>query len=258
MCLLRRSLALTLLWLAWATQSAQAWAFGPYNDDWKAELQQQQHHAAPPAQPLVYRVVRPRNGTAPTFGGNGTYTTGRTNATGAAPLSTSTSTPTPVANSSTGIDTSCGTTSPLYTLQVVPAADGSPFDNWWLALSGNSVLFTPRRDKATAFGVNAGTGHLCVPRDGHLPLVAIVETRLDTSPLYFLDSNFSTNYQPEYQPVVCKSLGGGGSLACALEDLTSWSGCGLQLGLGSGQDNAGGFGSLNCSSITLGASKSSA
>lgn len=247
---LSRSLAITLLWLAWATQHAQAWAWGPYNDKWKAELQ---NHRAPSSQPLMYRVVLPRNGTAPTFSGNGTYT--RANATGTMPLTTST--PTPIANSSK-IDTSCGATSPLYTLQV-SGADGNLFNDWWLKLSGDSVLFTSQKEKATSFGVNSGTKHLCIPRARRLPLIAIVETRLDTSPLYFLDSNFSTGYQPDYQPIVCNSLAGGSSLACTQEDMTSWSGCGMQLGLGSDpntENSTGGIGTLNCSSIALNAFES--
>lgn len=228
-----------LLFLTWATHSVDAWVWGPYNDEWKS-------HREAAAQPLMYRIVLPRNGTAPTFSGNGTYSS-KPNATGAVPLSTST--PRPLANSS-AVDTSCGVTSPLFALQVY-GADGTIFDNWWLKLSGNSILFTSQKEKATGFGVNSATQHLCIPRTGRLPLIAIVEARLDTGPLYFLDANFSKGYQPEYEPITCSSISGGGSqLSCSRGNEKTWSGCGLQLELGSGQTTDG---VLNCSSIALNA-----
>lgn len=229
-----------LLFLTWATQSVEAWVWGPYNAEWK-------DHREAASQPLMYRIVLPRNGTAPSFSGNGTYTT--PNATGSGvPLSTST--PKPLTNSS-ALDTSCGVTSPLFPLQV-SGADGAAFNNWWLKLSGNSILFTPQKEKATGFGVNSATQHLCVPqKTGRLPLIAIVETRLDTAPLYFLDANFSKNYEPEYEPISCHTITGNGSqLTCSSGSGSVWSGCGLQLELGSGQSTNG---VLNCSSISLNA-----
>lgn len=229
-----------LLFLTWATQSVEAWVWGPYSAEWK-------DHREAASQPLMYRIVLPRNGTAPSFSGNGTYTTA--NATGSGvPLSTST--PKPLTNSS-ALDTSCGVTSPLFSLQV-SGTDGAAFDKWWLKLSGNSILFTPQKEKATGFGVNSATQHLCVPRQtGRLPLIAIVETRLDTGPLYFLDANFSRNYEPEYEPISCNTITGNESqLACSSRSGNVWSGCGLQLELGSGQSTNG---VLNCSSISLNA-----
>ncbi|KAJ4422621.1 hypothetical protein N0V82_002740 [Gnomoniopsis sp. IMI 355080] len=194
----------------------------------------------------MYRIVLPRNGTAPTFSGNGTYS--KPNATGGVPLSTST--PKPLTNSTSALDTSCGVTSPLFPLQVA-GADGSSFNKWWLKLSGNSILFTPQKEKATGFGVNAATQHLCVPQTGRLPLIAIVEARLDSSPLYFLDANFTKGYEPEYEPISCNDLTGAGSqLTCSNGNGKIWSGCGLQLELGSGQSTNG---VLNCSSISLSA-----
>ncbi|KAG6358317.1 hypothetical protein INS49_014201 [Diaporthe citri] len=148
---------LSLLWLALLVHLAQSWGWGPYDSEWRKHVQPVHHPE------LVYRVVVPRNGSTPTFSGNGTYT--RTNATGAIPLSTAR--PTPVANSS--LDTSCGEDSPLYNLQ---------------------ALFTSQKEKATGFGVNRGTKHLCIPKTTNFPLIAIVETRLDIGPLYFLDANF--------------------------------------------------------------------
>lgn len=238
--------AICYLWLSWLTRRAHAWAWGPYHNDWK------QHYDIDVAsQPLVYRAVLPRNGTTPTFSGNGTYS--RPNATGSVPLSTSTPT---AANSSTNatVDTSCGVTSPLFALQI-SGAEGSFFKNWWLKLSGDMVLFTKQKEKATGFGVNAGTGHLCIPRAGNLPLIAFVETRPDSSPLYFVSSNYSGGYQKEYQPITCGSMSGGDSqLACSQKDHAVWSGCGLQLELASGQ--LASDGTLNCSSIALSASPS--
>lgn len=239
---------ISLLWLALAVHLAQSWGWGPYDKEWRKHVRPVHHPE------LVYRVVVPRNGSTPTFSGNGT-TFARANATGAVvPLTTSR--PTPVANSS--VDTSCGEDSPLYNLQV-SRADGSIFDGWWLKLSGNQALFTSQKDKATGFGVNRGTKHLCIPKAANFPLIAIVETRLDIGPLYFLDANFSTSYRPEYEPVVCDSLGDGSQLSCSQGKSTAWSGCGLQLELGTGSisNGTGGAGGQNCSSIALNAFQAS-
>lgn len=242
---------ISLLWLALAVHLAQSWGWGPYDSEWRKHIQPPvEHHPQ-----LVYRVVVPRNGSTPTFSGNGT-TFSRANATGSVPLSTARPTA-PVANSS--IDTSCGEDSPLYNLQV-SRADGSIFNGWWLKLSGNQALFTSQKEKATGFGVNRGTKHLCIPKGGNFPLIAIVETRLDVGPLYFLDANFSMGYRPEYQPVMCDSLGSGGSqLSCTQGRRTAWSGCGMQLELGTGSvsNGTGGAGSQNCSSIALNAFQAS-
>ncbi|POS75620.1 hypothetical protein DHEL01_v205979 [Diaporthe helianthi] len=234
---------LSLLWLALAVHLAQSWGWGPYDSEWRKHIEPAAAHHAE----LVYRVVVPRNGSTPALSG-----------TGSVPLSTAR--PIPVTNSS--VDTSCGEDSPLYNLQV-SRADGSIFDGWWLKLSGNQALFTLQKDKATGFGVNQGTKHLCIPKAGRdFPLIAIVETRLGLGPLYFLDANFSTGYRPEYEPVVCDSLSGHGSqLLCAQGTSTRWSGCGLQLELGTGtgtDSNDTGSGSgQNCSSIALNAFQAS-
>lgn len=248
-----------LLWLSWASQLVRSWAWGPYNDDWK-------RHIAPQNAANMYRVVLPRsNSTASTFfstgnstkiGSNGTATgTG----TGTVPLSTwtpPTYTNTTNTSSTTKVDTTCGVSSPLYTLQI-SGADGYTFNEWWLKLSGNSVLFTSHKEKATSFGVNSDTKHLCIPRSsatqsraGQLPLIAIVETRLDQGPLYFLDANRTANHKPDYEPIECDSLQDGGVLSCSWDGASIWSGCGLQLELGAGD---GTDGTLNCSSIILNA-----
>lgn len=187
---------LCLVLLSYAPHGAEAWLWAPYSDRW-------QSHREAAAQPLMYqhRIVLPRNGTSPTFSGNG--------------------------------------------------ADGAAFDNWWLKLSGDRVLFTSQKEKASEFGVNTGTQHLCIPQAGRLPRIAIVETRLDVSPLYLLDANFSRGYAPEYEPVTSHSVDSDGAqLACSYGSTTIWSGCGLQLQLGSGQ---GTDGTLNWSSVTLNA-----
>lgn len=226
--------------LSYAPHDTHAWVWGPYSDEW-------QSHREAASQPLMYRIVLPRNGSSPTFTGNGTAA--MPSGTGTVPLSTAA--PTPVTNSSGVLDTSCGVTSPLFTLQV-SGADSAIFNNWWLRLSGSVILFTSQKDKATGFGVNAATKHLCVPQTGRLPRIAILETRLDTGPLYFLDANFSRGYEPEYEPVTCNSVNGGNGsqLACSYGSTNIWSGCGLQLQLGSGQETDG---TLNCSSIALNA-----
>lgn len=230
-----------LLFLSWATQSVEAWVWGPYSDQWR-----DQREAA--SQPLMYRIVLPRNGTAPTYSGNATDS--RPHATGSVPLSTSR--PTPLTNSSV-LDATCGTTSPLFPLQV-SGAEGTMFNNWWLKMSGNSVLFTSQKEQATAFGVNSATQHLCLPQTGRLPLIAIVEARLDTGPLYFLNANFSKTYEPDYEPITCNDITGNGSqLTCSGGNGTAWSGCGMQLELGTGQ---GTNGVLNCSRISLNAMSS--
>lgn len=233
-----------LLWLGFASYLAQAWAWGPYNNEWK-------NHRDLTSAELVHRAaLHPRSGTAqPSFSGNGTYATGA-NATGTMPLSTSR--PSPVANSS--LDTSCGESAPLFNIQVSQEADGSAvsFGGWWLKLSGDMVLFTSQREKSTGFGVNQGTRHLCVPQAGRLPRIAIVETGLDTSPLYLLDANFSKGYQPEYEPLVCGGLVGNGSqLTCGQGSRTDWFGCGLQLEIGADLGSNGTEAGLACSGVAL-------
>lgn len=295
-------LSLLLCCCSWAAPSAQ-YAWGPYNDDWKNYIVKP---AAPPtttttptpteSRPrLMYRAGggSGNNGTTPSFGGNGTYYGyGGANATGtgsgffslspalstSAPTAanlTGSSNATTISSNSSTIDTTCGITSPLYTLQVTStssgsgsakndsgAASSSSFDGWWVRLSGNSVLFTSQEAKATGFGVNAGTGHLCVPRrtgtgagaKQRPPLIAIVETRLGTGPVWFLGADRLDGYEPEYEPVVCKGVGGGSKLTCSWGDMNGWSGCGLQLALGDGEGRTDG--SLNCSSISVSASRS--
>lgn len=260
----------SLLWLAWTAHQVRAWAWGPYNDDWRK-------HVAPRAEPAgqMYRVVLPRAGDGTTTGAAMFYDTGnsssstngtiRSTATGTGTIPLSTWSPPKYTNSTlnttntttTKIDTSCGVSSPLYALQIT-GADGFTFNEWWLKLSGNMVLFTSQKTKATRFGVNSDTKYLCIPRSAatsstQLPLVAIVETRLDQGPVYFLDANRTANYEPDYEPIVCGGLDEGGSLSCAWDNRANvWSGCGLQLELGSpGVGNSTQDGNLNCSSISL-------
>ncbi|CAN8104840.1 unnamed protein product [Discula destructiva] len=230
---------LCLFLLSCGPQGSQAWVWGPYNDEW-------QSHREAFSQPLMYRIVLPRNGTCPTVAGNGTQA--KPNGTiGIIPLSTSS--PTPVTNSSGGLDTSCGISSPLFTLQV-SGVEGTMFNNWWLKLSGDQVLLTAQKEKATGFGVNSGTRHLCIPQAERVTRIAIVETRLDAGPLYFLDAKFSKGDEPDYEPITCASVNSGGSrLSCSYGSANVWSACGLQLQLGSGPSTNG---TLNrCSSIAL-------
>lgn len=253
-----------LVWLSWAAQQARSWAWGPYNDDWKKHIQSRDAAVAAG----MYRVVLPRNDTAPAFYATGNSSSSSTNGTlraattGTATVPLSTWTPPKYTNTTTNssttthVDTDCGVSSPLYTLQI-SGADGFTFNEWWLKLSGNSVLFTSQKEKASSFGVNSDTQHLCLPRSsatqnraGKSPLIAIVETRLDQGPLYFVDANRTLAYEDEYEPIVCNGLVDGGQLSCAWDTARTWSGCGLQLELGSGQDNDG---TLNCSSISLNA-----
>ncbi|KUI56337.1 hypothetical protein VP1G_03690 [Cytospora mali] len=242
---------ISLIWLGFAAYLAQAWAWGPSysNNKWES------HHGPKHAE-LMYRAVHPRNNTGPNFisSGNSTYTR-TSNTTRTVPLSTSR--PMQMNTTNSSLDTSCGTTSPLFNIQV--SQDNGTnnsngiFNGWWLKLSGDMILFTSQKAKATGFGVNQGTRHLCIPRTGGaLPLIAIVETRLETSPLYFLDANFSRSYQPEYEPVLCDSVGGNGSqLYCAQETMTTWSGCGLQLEIGGDSGSNGTEGGSGCSSVAL-------
>lgn len=242
-----------LLWLSWAAHQVRSWAWGPYNDDWRK-------HVAPQDASHMYRVVLPRgNGTtaAAMFYGTGNSSSSTLGVNGSS-TATNTTTTTTTTNSTTKIDTSCGVSSPLYTLQL-SGADGFTFDEWWLKLSGNMLLFTSQKEKATQFGVNSDTKHLCIPRSSSTTaqsrtLIAIVETRLDQGPLYFLEATRSPNYQPEYEPIVCDSLEEGGLLSCSGESDQSanlWSGCGLQLELGSSELGATQDGNLNCSRISL-------
>lgn len=271
--------AISLLWLSWATLSAQ-WAWGPYNDDWKQHIR-----SPPPAldqdEPpprLMYRVALPRNGTSPTLASNGTTYYGLANATGVRlPPGLSTSTPsfansssiantTSTNSSTTAIDSTCGVTSPLFALRAnylsntttTTNSSSNPTEGWWLRLSGSMILLTSKRERATGFGVNSRTGHLCVPRTDPsgmqrslAPLIAVVETRRASSPLYFLEGDFAERFEPEYEPVTCGALRGGSRLGCARGDLTRWSGCGLQVEIGSGGGVSSG--GLDCEGVSLSA-----
>lgn len=235
-----------LLWLGFACYLAQAWAWGPYNSNSNSNNNEWKSYGGLDTPALMHRAALP----APSYSvnSNSTHTTGA-NATGAVPLSTAR----PSAATNSSLDTCGGETFNVQVSQEAADDEGSGmFNGWWLKLSGDMVLFTSQRARATGFGVDRGTRHLCVPRAGQLPRIAVVETGLDTSPLYLLDANFSKGYQPEYEPLVCSSLAGNASqLTCGQGSRTDWSGCGLQLEIGAGSYSNATEGGLSCSGVAL-------
>ncbi|TLS26466.1 hypothetical protein PpBr36_04190 [Pyricularia pennisetigena] len=148
------------------------------------------------------------------------------------------------------IDKTCGETSTPFAIKV--AQDGGTINDWFLRLSGNSILFTSQSSRSSRFAVG-GSGRLCaVGAKGPLDnaIVAVVEnkTGMATSPLWFVDGGLVANLTARgYAELNCTS--GGGTLACAYNDMRNWLGCGLQLGLSSSE--GGDFEGIKCQGVSL-------
>lgn len=148
------------------------------------------------------------------------------------------------------IDKTCGETSTPFAIKV--AQDGGTINDWFLRLSGNSVLFTSQSSRSSRFAVG-GSGRLCaVGAKGPLDnaVVAVVENKTDmaTSPLWFVDGGLVANLTARgYAELNCTS--GEGTLSCAYNDMSNWLGCGLQLGLSTG--DGGDFEGIKCQGVSL-------
>jgi len=190
----------------------------------------------------VPKLVYPRNTSAPTFLSNGTSTRANTTATGTAP-----STP----SATDAIDTSCGQSGTPFTLKI--GQPGGFFDGWWLAVSGNGLLFSSEPSRAARFSVEA-TGHLCPvgfqSRDGY-PVISTVENRtgITGSDVWLLGSKeLHDRGHPQYAAVACAV--GTGQLVCVEGEMTRWVACGIQLGLAE-KGAIVAVNGLNCTDVVL-------
>lgn len=78
----------------------------------------------------------------------------------------------------------------------------------------------------------------------------MVENKTDmaTSPLWFVDGGLVANLTARgYAELNCTS--GEGTLSCAYNDMSNWLGCGLQLGLSTG--DGGDFEGIKCQGVSL-------
>lgn len=150
-----------------------------------------------------------------------------------------TSTPAATATATPTLDRTCGETAAPFLLRVQQQQAPGLFDEWFLRISGNAILFAASAEDSSQFSVEA-SGHLCaVGRVGESgsPVVAIAETKdgLTGSGVYFVDG----------QRLGPDQLGGQGygALGCALsgdalgclagEGLGHWVACGLGLDIAS-------------------------
>ncbi|KAK0622324.1 hypothetical protein B0T14DRAFT_147250 [Immersiella caudata] len=144
--------------------------------------------------------------------------------------STPTTTPTPLP-----YPTTCGKDSPPFHLQL--SFPGSPFNDWFVSLIGNNLLFTRNLTSSSNFSVGK-SGHLCVvgynDTDG-IPAVGSVERRVGVGVVYLLRKRTVEGLEGDYGILSCHREGEG--VECEVKagegaGGRSWVGCGIQLGLG--------------------------
>lgn len=198
-----------------------------------------------------------------------TFLNGTASATRASNSSMASSLPTTVANA-TNTTVSCAAIGAPFLLQVsapntTSSANSSTnstvseslFNNWFVQVSGNGLLFTVKQSSASAFAVDTATGNLCavgLVGDKGNPVAAVVETQaVNGTGVWLLDTTIAEALEPDYEAVTCASGAGtaGQSLACGWEDIQYWFGCGLQLDMSSAAGGSVTVGGLNCQSIQL-------
>ncbi|KAK4443776.1 hypothetical protein QBC34DRAFT_443124 [Podospora aff. communis PSN243] len=144
--------------------------------------------------------------------------------------STPTTTPTPLP-----YPTTCGEDTPPFHLQL--SFPDSPFNDWFVSLVGNNLLFTRNLTASSTFSVEP-SGHLCVvgyvDSDG-IPAVGSVERRVGVGVVYLLRKRTVEGLEGDYGVLSCAREGGG--VECEVRSGEgaggrSWVGCGIQLGLG--------------------------
>ncbi|KAK3369659.1 hypothetical protein B0T24DRAFT_681657 [Lasiosphaeria ovina] len=164
-------------------------------------------------------------------------------------LNTSTPTSTPTATT----DSSCGETASPFALQV--AQPGGVFDGWFVALSGDGLLFT--RGGGSAFSVEA-SGHLCavglLDGDGRPAVAAVGKRERDpSSAVWLLQQGMLAALGDSYSAVRCVAAG---ELVCAAANVTGtparhWLGCGIQLDLSTDEGAVVPARGLNCTALAL-------
>ncbi|KAH8898215.1 hypothetical protein GQ53DRAFT_636888, partial [Thozetella sp. PMI_491] len=158
--------------------------------------------------------------------------------------SSATATPTP----STTVDLTCGETTAPFALQA--SQPGSVFDNWYVHVVGDGLLFTSLASSASAFSVEH-TGHLCAV--GHLaadgkPYLASVGSLDNSSAVWMLDQNVLEHMSEDYGALNCTA---GSTLSCAANATSHWISCGLQVDLSSDGGANVPYEGFNCTSLDL-------
>ncbi|KAK0639664.1 hypothetical protein B0T16DRAFT_247024 [Cercophora newfieldiana] len=161
-----------------------------------------------------------------------------------------TSTPTPT-STPVPYPTTCGEENPPFHIQI--ASTDSPFNNWYISLVGNSLLFVSNLTTAGNFSVEP-SGRLCAV--GHLdsdgiPAVAAVERRVGVGPVWLLRKRTVEGLEGDYGVLSCQRDGEG--LGCEVQagegaGVRSWVGCGIQLGA-KREDGEGDGGGPSCEDV---------
>ncbi|KAK0717506.1 hypothetical protein B0T26DRAFT_802622 [Lasiosphaeria miniovina] len=168
-------------------------------------------------------------------------------------LNTSTPASTPTSTPTATTDSSCGETASPFELQV--AQPGGVFDGWFVALSGDGLLFT--RGGGSAFSVEA-SGHLCavglLDGDGRPAVAAVGKRERDaSSAVWLLQQGMLAALGDSYSAVRCVAAG---ELVCAAANVTGtparhWLGCGIQLDLSTDEGAVVPARGLNCTALAL-------
>ncbi|KAK0667895.1 hypothetical protein QBC41DRAFT_365844 [Cercophora samala] len=173
------------------------------------------------------------------FTANTTFTFANTTVRWANTTTTSSSIPTPTP----AFPTSCGESSAPFSLQI--SYPSTPFDNWFVHLSARALLFSSRAFQATNFSVEAG-GYLCVvglvdETEEQKPYVAAIGVKGGQGgEIWMVSKEMLDVWGDDYVPLGCTQDGG---LSCGgmrngtdVGDVREWVGCGMQLGLGGGNE----------------------
>lgn len=128
------------------------------------------------------------------------------------------------------------------------------FDDWFLKLSGDAILFVPDSATATQFSVE-GSGHLCavgsLGTQGNA-IIAIAENATDItgSGVYFIDPEVLEDIDElGYAALQCEV--GADALSCSEGAKEFWVGCGLGLDITSDGDGSAEIGGWDCTGVTL-------
>ncbi|KAK4667784.1 uncharacterized protein QC764_704680 [Podospora pseudoanserina] len=180
------------------------------------------------------------------FTANTTFTFANTTVRWANTTTTS-SIPTPTAI----FPTSCGESSAPFSLQI--SYPSTPFDNWFVYLSARALLFGSRSSQASRFSIEAG-GYLCVvglvdETEEQRPYVAAIGVKEgQRGEIWMVSKEMLDVWGDDYVALGCTQDGG---LSCGamrngtdVGEVREWAGCGMQLGLGSGNGTVAECGSV--------------
>jgi hypothetical protein len=155
-------------------------------------------------------------------------------------------------SSTTTTSLSCASTGASFLLQV-SASGGSGsnastaeglFNNWWLHMVGDGILFTKSQASASAFAIDKVSGNLCIAgsslangTNDNYTRAAVVESRATSGSAVWLPELWTTEtFEPQYEPINC--LGGGTSAGSNSTFVTPSGSSGGGNGGGSGTSSA--------------------